>query len=416
MTKLDRLVIINDSCKIDGGASALAVLSARLARKSGIAVSFVTGDDGDNEELRELGVEIIALSDRPLLEKSVARAVSSGLFNRKTRILSDWILAKDTERTVYHLHNWGQILSPSIFSALKPVRARTVMPAHDFALACSTVGYMNYQTNWPCDLTPMSAACLTSHCDKHGYAQKLWRVGRLALLRTLWDTRKLPAIIILLDEAMIPFFLRAGVDRQVLKVASNPVSPFTQDRIDAERNQELLFVGRVEPEKGAELAARAAAACGRIQRVVGTGSEMQSLSRFPNVLLEGWKNKAQIGEIARKARFLLAPARWQEPFGLVLMEAASSGLPVVLSNISLLADRIVAADCGVSVDVTNDDSLIAATRQLCHDDATVERFSRNGFAARHKLAATDDQWWDALQAIYQQLFDRTKKSHQMGAT
>src|SRR5690242_17533756 len=64
---LDRVVVIDDYSTARGGATALAVLSAKLLCGLGIAVTYICGDDGANEELTSLGVSIVKLNSRDLL-------------------------------------------------------------------------------------------------------------------------------------------------------------------------------------------------------------------------------------------------------------------------------------------------------------------------------------------------------------
>ena len=101
-----------------------------------------------------------------------------GLYNRRAlTTLAEWIARNDTPETVYHLHVWSQVLSPSAFVALAAVRQRMLITAHDFFLVCPNGAYANYTTGETCALKPLSARCLTTACDKRNHAHKLWRRG-----------------------------------------------------------------------------------------------------------------------------------------------------------------------------------------------------------------------------------------------
>ena len=90
-------------------------------------------------------------------ETALSRSILKGLYDRSvmTKVAS-WIASHDTANTVYHLHGWSKILSPSIFAALSPVARRVVIHAHDFFLVCPNGGYFDYQKKLPCDRTPLS--------------------------------------------------------------------------------------------------------------------------------------------------------------------------------------------------------------------------------------------------------------------
>ena len=113
------------------------------------------------------------------------------------------------------------------------------------------------------------------------------------------------------------------------------------DSFDSDRPIQLLFAGRIETNKGSQLAARAA------QRIaitlnrnvcltfVGEGSDLASLelnaTKFAPARVEfvGWRSASELDSLYRRSDLLLFPSIWPEPFGLVGLEAASRGVPAV---------------------------------------------------------------------------------------
>lgn len=113
--------------------------------------------------------------------------------------------------------------------------------------------------------------------------------------------------------------------------------------VDPERPL-LLFVGRLEPRKGLDVAIRAflrvrAARPGVRLCVVGEGPERQRCqdmvpgSLRPDVLFVGSVDDEQKARYHASADVFVAPNRGGESFGIVLLEAMAAGLPVVASNI-----------------------------------------------------------------------------------
>lgn len=91
----------------------------------------------------------------------------------------------------------------------------------------------------------------------------------------------------------------------------------------------VLFVGRLVAAKGVDDAIAAHDASGSELPLIfaGTGSQRQRLERLGQ-RVTGWLDRAALGAHYRAARALVLPSRWQEPFGIVGLEALSLGVPV----------------------------------------------------------------------------------------
>jgi len=91
----------------------------------------------------------------------------------------------------------------------------------------------------------------------------------------------------------------------------------------------VLFVGRLVEAKGVWDAVEAWRASGLDSELVvaGTGPLRGALERA-GVAVTGWLGRAELQALYRRAELVLMPSRWQEPFGIVGLEALAMGVPV----------------------------------------------------------------------------------------
>ena len=398
---IDRVVVIHDYPDAVGGAGMLATLAAREFARRGLPVTFFSGAS-DRATQNSEGIEHEGVSGRPLLDLPTRVALQQGFHNHAASSrLSAWIARHDTPRTVYHLHNWSQILSPAIFAALRPVENRLVVTCHDFFNLCPNGGVTNFPAAKPCELKPMGARCIVTHCDRRSRLHKLWRTARAVNLARLARFARSEATFTFIHQAMRDRFVEGGFGGRDLKVLPNPVEPWVDHRVRAEDNAGFLYVGRLSRDKGADLAAAAAAQSGVPLTLAGTGELQDSLrNRARGVRLAGWCGPSELRALARNARALVVPSRVTEPFGLVIVEAAASGLPVIVSDRAYLASDAQRMGFGIAFDPSDPAALAAIFDRLSRDRAGVERMSRAGFEQARRLAMSPQDWAERLVSLF----------------
>jgi glycosyltransferase involved in cell wall biosynthesis len=403
---IDQIVILEDFSVARGGTTMLSLLSAKLFRQLDIPVTYICGDDGENPDLSEIGVSIFPMNGADLLNAKPQEAFFNGIHNGYiAQRVRAWIGANDTPNTIYHVNGWAKILSPSIFAALKMVAQRCVVHAHDFFAACPNGAFFNYQQQTICPHRPLSLNCMTTACDKRSYSHKLWRVARAVNVFNQLRGQAEFGSIILLHEKMRPFFLHTGYSECRLKTIRNPVQPLLPERVKVENNDEFFFIGRLDEEKGIEDALAATRKAGVKLCVIGDGPLMQNVKAAgPDVRALGWLSKRDIACHIPGALGLLMPSRYPEPFGLVAVEAARSGVPVIMSKDAFLAEEMTAAGLALSCD-TRDAAAFAATIATLRDLAPADRrqMSKRAFARASDFALEHFQWRDALLDEYRSL-------------
>jgi glycosyltransferase involved in cell wall biosynthesis len=179
-------------------------------------------------------------------------------------------------------------------------------------------------------------------------------------------------------------------------VAPMPVDDLAFSSGPADRpRDELLFVGRLDRQKGAEVALCALArltgpAAALPLRVVGTGPEAAALRRLAGELgvagrvrWEGQLPQAELADRYRRAAALVVPGR-DEGLGLVAVEGQLSGAPVVAAASGGLLDVVADGRTGRTFPPGQPDAVARAVEAVLADPAGTARMAEE---ARKRAAA-----------------------------
>ncbi|HNY32682.1 MAG TPA: glycosyltransferase family 4 protein [Fibrobacteria bacterium] len=169
-----------------------------------------------------------------------------------------------------------------------------------------------------------------------------------------------------------------------------PKTPATSDPSGPSRNS-FLFIGRLVPSKGCDVAIRATATSTDLRlRIVGDGpqrDELQALARKLGVLdrvsFQGWQPRQQVEAELRASLGLVVPSLWPEPFGLVALEAFSNGVPVIASRAGGLVDIVEPGVNGLLVEPGSVRQLARAMGDFLEDPSLSDRL---GMAGNRTLA------------------------------
>ncbi len=351
---MPHVVIVNDHAAINGGQARIAIDSALWLRRAGAEVSFLAGVGPVDPRLAEAGIPCEVVGRHDIASDPVRlRAAALGLWNPgAARALSRMLRALPRDDTVVHLHGWSKYLSPSIGPVV--TRAAHVCTLHEYFLACPNGGFYDHRAGEICSRTALGRDCLGTNCDARNAGHKAWRVARQALL---WHGAGLPARlrdILYLSPRQIGILHRYLPAQAHLHHVPNPVEAVPGDRVRAEHNDTILFVGRLSAEKGAEVVARAAAIAGLPIAFAGTGERGAAVrAANPEARMLGWLDPARLDRLMRRARCVVFPSLWYETYGLVVVEALRRGLPVLVSRDCVAADLVQHGSSGFHVETGN---------------------------------------------------------------
>lgn len=194
---------------------------------------------------------------------------------------------------------------------------------------------------------------------------------------------------------------------------SAPADPPT--RRERREKARLLAVGRLEQQKGFDVAIQAmalvvrAAAAAHLS-IAGNGhrrrqlaDQISALDLTDAVSLLGPRD--DVHELMLNADILIHPARW-EGFGLVLLEAMRAGLPVVSTKTGAIPEVVADGVTGILVPPNDPDHLAAAILQLIRNPARRREMGLAGFR-RLKEQFSPEQMAREVAAVYEAAVERS---------
>lgn len=135
----------------------------------------------------------------------------------------------------------------------------------------------------------------------------------------------------------------------------------------------LLYCGRILPEKGADLAVQIAIKTHLPLKMVGSLYDrdkaffQEKIAPFlsEDIQYLGVLPREDLANLYGQAIALLAPIRWEEPFGLVYIEANACGTPVIASNHGSVPEIIKNKENGFVISSENNiDEFIQAIKEI----------------------------------------------------
>ena len=174
----------------------------------------------------------------------------------------------------------------------------------------------------------------------------------------------------------------------------------------------VMFMGRVIPDKGADVLLRAVAQLNGADlevMIVGrpgfaADAPLSDHERHLRALaarsraavrFQTFVPRAELPALLRTADVFVVPSRWPDPSPLTVGEALATGLPVIASRIGGIPEAV--GDAGILVPPDDPAALAGALRGLIDDRA---RRAAMGLAARARAEARDWSWsWRQLDAV-----------------
>lgn len=293
---------------------------------------------------------------------------------------------RQTGARVVHAHNIHPAFGWRGLLAARAAGARVVLQLHQYRLVCAvgvcfTAGEECTRCHGRNTLPGVLHGCRGSIPESLVYAAALAR----------WQRRIIDSV----DAIVVPSRFAAerlrglGAPIGDAYVVPHPL-PVLADHAAPPRAGYALFAGRLEPEKGLDVAVEACRIANVPLVVAGEGSLRRRFDSMPGVTFAGAVDQAALARLRAGAGVALVPSRFAETFGFAAAEAMAAGVPVVASRIGALPE-LVPEDCLVA---PGDSSALAAALLRIRGDAAVAEQGLARIRETTALAST------TLTAIY----------------
>lgn len=226
--------------------------------------------------------------------------------------------------------------------------------------------------------------------------------------------RELDAIVFVSKYALDEFLTsNPDIDRRKLSVIYNSIKPPCPTTKNDENRPSsavnLIFAGRIHPEKGLDVLVKALALLSDLDvklTVCGTGDsrDVMPVVRLARGLdvnnrIEWAGHVDDVFEYIRRADIGVLPSVFREPFGLVLLEFMSQALPVVATDAGAQLEIIDNEETGLIVKAGDEEALATAIRTLTND-----REKRLAMGAKAAAAVKErfgyDTFYNEIMRVY----------------
>jgi glycosyltransferase involved in cell wall biosynthesis len=283
---------------------------------------------------------------------------------------------------VIHVHNFFPLFSPAVFYVAKKHNVPVVMTLHNYRLICPSA-YLHYNGRVHMEnahkVFPLAAIMDGAYRNsKFQTASVVLATGVHKLLGT-WQ-EKVDRFIMLTSGAA-DLFLNSSLKLRPEQLVVKP--NFTADLglSTAKREDYFLYVGRLSPEKGVGTLLKASEKYPFRLKIIGDGSMREEVERHavkhPHVEYLGYQKLDRVVQELKAAKALLFTSEWPEMFGMSIIEAFSTGTPVIASNIGGGGQLVQHGHNGLHYEPGNAEELVRQVKAIAQDAAYSQMLGQN---------------------------------------
>ena len=252
------------------------------------------------------------------------------------------------------MHNTFPLLSASVLYACRDAAVPVVATIHNYRLVCASGDLFRHGAVCHDCLHRLPVPGVMHGCYRGSRAASAPLVLANVAHRKAW--RSLISAYLFISATQRDLHGGLGLPQERVFVRHNMI-PY-RDRQPVPREPTMVYIGRLDEVKGLRLLMAAwdryrsmpgdpglrlvIAGAGPLEREVAAWA-----STRPSVEVVGYIPGSRCFELMSRARAVLVPSAWEEPFGLVVVEAMAAGTPPIAAEHGSSAELITPGVDGV---------------------------------------------------------------------
>ena len=384
-----KVLIVHNYYQIPGGEDTVVANEKKLLEDYGHEVVLYTRHNAELKSLSKIKKLLLPIST---------------IFNFRT-YKEVKKLIRTEKIDVVHVHNTLNLVSPSVYYAAFSCHVPVVQTIHNFRLLCP--GATFYRDGHICeDCVSNGLMCAVKHKCYRGS-----RLQTLACVVSTWIHRCLGTYGKLNYICLTEFNKEKLLNLKQIKENQVYVKPNfaeTVERIlpDKERKRQIVFAGRLDELKGIDVLLKAwkQMKAGNLKLIIcGTGPLEQWCKDFikenqlKNVEMKGFVDNKTVKQIIGESAALILPTQWYEGFPMTILEAYSTGTPVLGSAMGNVGNLVKENVNGMHFDPQSQEELIFAIKNLKVDYEGVSEYFKKFYSREANYKMLHSIYHEAMQ-------------------
>jgi glycosyltransferase involved in cell wall biosynthesis len=315
---------------------------------------------------------------------------------------------------VIHIHNWHYASGPLVIRTIKKLGIPLIVTLHNFRLLCPSAIFLHKGKIFTESLNknfPWTA--IKKRVYRNSYLQTFW------LSFVVWTHKKLETWnkvdkYIVLTKFSKEMYCKSGINisKEKFIVKQNFALKNTSDCLTKHKVPEFLYIGRLSKEKGIDCLLEAFSKVNYIINIGGDGplkDEVIRMSKsFSNIKYLGKLSKEKVIDNMQRIEILILPTLCYEGMPMTIIEAFSTGLSVIASNLGTISFMIEDGYNGLLFEAGNPDSLISKLEEWYNKSkGEKDQFSKNAYDTYLKHY-TPEKNYELIMEIYNQAINDSK--------